>query len=524
MLLAFLSSGLAAELKLTPSAQSGPRVLVVDVESESMNEDSQLEVWYRTIRPNMTAAGLARPLDYRTCQELSTAWEEVKLSGASAERREAARAWDTCDRALIGWSGESWSIYLPQPPSAGTRYLIWVRHVQALTEEDSEVIEEALTSLTEGTLEAVTQARSFTQVANGWAVETDTSRLVSAIEGLAAYQTADGEPASEWVLEDLGLDIEDGKLVVPHTYYPDTSHLLWTGSEERFEQARAAALESHEVCAGGTLQTLSLSPQPGDRERALVALSECSKAFPANNGVTAWAAVDEFKRGKLSLDDLDSALAGPVDSADAIAARALTAWFGATAADRARADLEARISGLTDQIVSTLTISETGATESGARRLFDLSSGLVYAFDTGDVLVPYQASLCPFGCVRDKRAWWWSRSDFASSWAIDLGSAQSVYGNQDERYDTRTTILTGISFAALPLVRVAGGAFFYEHQQDEKWARDWYLGATLDVAQAIEIAKPFGIELPAGVEVPDAPPLTAEPAASTTGESSSQTE
>jgi hypothetical protein len=149
--------------------------------------------------------------------------------------------------------------------------------------------------------------------------------------------------------------------------------------------------------------------------------------------------------------------------------------------------------------------------QGGERRWYEASTGVVYVYEIGDVVMPLMFSYCPLGdgCLRKGKRFWDESASIWQTFTLDLGVKATTLGTEDPRHVKQTGLLGGFSWNPFYFVRLSAGAYFFENAQRQRsWNARPYAGLTFDVLHAAEL---LGF---VGLGVPEAPKAKSKEAAS----------
>lgn len=133
---------------------------------------------------------------------------------------------------------------------------------------------------------------------------------------------------------------------------------------------------------------------------------------------------------------------------------------------------------------------------------YDIGTGVVYAPEVEDVLVPALIRICPFyeGCLESGQSVFTEERKlraFGRSFSVDLGfGAGTIDETRDPRRNMQIAFMAGGSFMPISYAALGGGALIFENQQSGNWNATPYIGLTVDLRDAIEaLEKLRGVEV-----------------------------
>ncbi|MEL6342475.1 MAG: hypothetical protein AAFV53_05040 [Myxococcota bacterium] len=505
-----LGSALAEEVSVEFSSDSGPRVLVLDLKTtSSQSADRRPVISYRQVVPGWRQPKVERALGQPEC-----------TPGESTSE---------CKVPLIMWDGDHWKILVPRPPSTGSRYLFWVNMLTDITaDEREEIIKEtnaARSALDELLYSPGAEATGLNiqgdETTNqerivAYRVTGDTKTLQAHLDRLKTYSTEDGQTGDQYISNSLlPLKVGENNVEVKSSFWTK-DFLSNLNISENWENTRKTLSQKEDFCSKNTIEDIRW--KSGERSAVEDALNSCLQKL----GQTA-ATADNLLSVQIAIDSVrTSGSLNDQQALDLSSANLLYLWLENNNRTEQLSNL---FSNISRKLSHSLTLSSPEA-DIGEARYFDLTTGMVYVGQLDDVVVPYQISLCPFGCIRERRAFWWSGRDALSAFSVDLGRSFSTVGTEDNRVEGQPNVMAGASYGVLPILRVGGGAFFFENKNTDQWERSWYAGISIDIGQASEIFKPFGLTLPKESNLDGEDPNTrdAESASSDSNENETPTQ
>jgi len=510
LLILIMAGAFAGELTIGEPVAAGKRLFTVDISyDKEVLADEELVVKYVRVHPALTSRGLQDRIERKT-PEL----------------------------ANVSRNGDSWVVMMDQPSSAGAVYVLTVSHIRPMADVDRERLSDdfqAFGDTLNTNVRELAKAGKYQRKEDVVTFTLDVERadaLRSALAALDGYQTDGGDAGSVWVREQADIELSDDALTLPVQSWDwlktfDTNK----NTPENFEKEQKAALDSaalSDACGkGGFLASMKLGE--GELKTVTTMLKACAGSLDVGEEAEAAhkalqeAAAKVVKVGddyvelnkarttfRESLRLFEDKRGNTRSEAEVTSSHALSAamnWINDwTEGERFKAEVGENFgasAAMMSDAVKVIKFTDNTELGIGDIRWTTTRVGVVYSPMLDDVMTPAMVSICPTGCMRDERAFWFSWWDFASAFAVDLGvSRGETIGTQDARVGEadEPVLMAGGSFSVLPTLNFSMGAMFYENLEEERWENDLYLGGSIDLVQAAEWLGIFGIEVPGGLE------------------------
>lgn len=434
--------------------------------------------------------------------------------------------------AMVVSHGTSWQVIFPVSPPAETQVTL---ELQYFFEVDSQ----ELAKRVDAVLNVVTQAalaslpnppNPFNEEAFQSAFKFELSKAPDVLAALDRFHAKDRVSAKEETLRRIGLDpktlqLDRATLVKVISAY-DAYRRQRRNADSLFERAKGQAclgsiagldrvssndlLASFRACwseskreAAERLSALNSdqSPRPADLVQRQQSLDDAAKQVDDALGtLSEGSAASRF-----------DALVAPVASWQIKAAEApivLTDQLGAALmwpVARAEADAAnaSRLAELTAEVeLQSLRYVQQGRGDvllerSLERSRWDVATGVVYAFELDDTMMPVLLSFCPVGCLRANEAMWDSGWHVLHAVSIDAGVRAAVFDSTpDARHADRFGMFLGGSVNPFYFLRGSAGMYMFENAQTENWNQALYLGATVNMIHAVEFLGELGVAPP----------------------------
>lgn len=448
--------------------------------------------------------------------------------------------------------GTVWRLTFPDRPRPADVARIELRYEFGLTKADDAVLTKVIQAVTDKAIEIVADAATGDGEI-GDLVAKRSSELVVAARPLEAYTAADGTPGNAVVLKALGFrKRDDGSWELV-----DTKPILSAaGRMPSNDESGIADL------VGVAKARLPAAPAPAsdcskatedaktDESKFAPARLACAKALEAS--LTARAAAAQKAHDALALASrpkspeeteltlatelltkaralVTAAVAKPLDMPDKTVPEAVGAIekkdpkgagatyelrafvFAHNLAELARArasnakaratisqDLKGRIVVLQRDELGSVIVAG-----GGERRIYDISTGVVYLVGLDDTITPVLIAACPIGggCLSKGEHFYDSGTNVGRSFSFDFGVRAQTLDKPDPRAKDALAFLLGASWNPIYFARLSAGTYNFENAQTGRWNWGIYGGLTVNVLQAVELLGVVGLGSPAAPKI-----------------------
>ena len=124
------------------------------------------------------------------------------------------------------------------------------------------------------------------------------------------------------------------------------------------------------------------------------------------------------------------------------------------------------------------------------RRDWDVGTGIAYAPNLDEVLVPALIRVCPFygGCLQPGETIASSVKNALRGLTVDAGFAVATLDRAaDARRGSNITLIAGASYSLVSFVSIGAGVIAFENRQSGNWNLTYQVNATLNLRDAIEL-------------------------------------
>lgn len=466
----------------------------------------------------------------------------------NAKGLRASYRWGTGEQRSIRASdgGDYWRLVFQDKPRPSDIARVELHYEYELSKIDIAKIDAAVTAVVDEAEKAVNAAALSTDQKTPLAdrIAVGSSTIVRAAKPLDAFTAADGTKGSSVVLKALGFKQRDDgsweptgdglkalvRLAEEHVR-ANTKRLEAERDDAQTRLSKVAATASEAACAAAVNGASAKGDDPAkvttecaaaiksaiDARVAALPKTATADEVKALTGLQTWAAKLVAKAPAITTsadadEDVSEARAELARDASVKNSYSFHAFDYGRAAVKlaaAKAVNAASIGKLKGELrtrVETLQSDRPGSVvlqENGEKRIYDVSTGVVYVAGLDDTVVPILISVCPVpgGCLHKGEAFFDSPTTAARGLSVDLGVRAQTLDKSDPRNSGALAFLLGASWNPLFFVRVSGGLYNFENAQTDNWNVAGYVGATVNVLQAAELLGVVGLGTPSAPKI-----------------------